>query len=31
MIRCVICDAWYEEDELDVELASPTCKACGAV
>jgi hypothetical protein len=30
MIRCVICDAWYEEDEIDEELASPTCKGCGA-
>jgi hypothetical protein len=31
MIRCVICDAWYEDDELDEELAAPTCKGCGAV
>jgi hypothetical protein len=31
MIRCEICDAWYEESEIDEELASPTCKSCGAV
>lgn len=31
MFRCEICDAWYDDDQRDEELAAPTCKGCGAV
>jgi hypothetical protein len=30
MFRCVICEAWYEDDEMNEEIVAPTCKGCGA-
>lgn len=31
MFKCEICDAWYDDEDRDEELAAPTCKGCGAV